>query len=100
MFTALGIYSESFEKPFLEYTSEFYAAEGMKHMQQSDVSEYLKHAEVCILHLLLFVCFVFFNFYFLMNNRSFIEEKKLRTHKRTKSRAHKKGDNLRKRHQI
>lgn len=48
MFTALGIYSESFEKPFLEYTSEFYAAEGMKHMQQSDVSEYLKHAEVCI----------------------------------------------------
>ncbi|KAG7019515.1 Cullin-4 [Cucurbita argyrosperma subsp. argyrosperma] len=45
MFTALGIYSESFEKPFLEYTSEFYAAEGMKHMQQSDVSEYLKHAE-------------------------------------------------------
>ncbi|KAE8676038.1 hypothetical protein F3Y22_tig00111635pilonHSYRG00037 [Hibiscus syriacus] len=27
MFTALGIYSESFEKPFLECTSEFYAAE-------------------------------------------------------------------------
>lgn len=46
MFTALGIYSESFEKPFLERTSEFYAAEGMKYMQQSDVPDYLKHVEV------------------------------------------------------
>jgi len=46
MFTALGIYMESFEKPFLEGTSEFYAAEGMKYMQQSDVPEYLKHVEV------------------------------------------------------
>jgi hypothetical protein len=46
MFTALGIYSESFEKPFLECTSEFYAAEGMKYMQQSDVPDYLKHVEV------------------------------------------------------
>ncbi|XP_062162128.1 cullin-4-like [Alnus glutinosa] len=45
MFTALGIYSESFEKPFLECTSEFYAAEGMKYMQQSDVTDYLKHVE-------------------------------------------------------
>nr|BAB08502.1 cullin [Arabidopsis thaliana] len=45
MFTALGIYMESFEKPFLEGTSEFYAAEGMKYMQQSDVPEYLKHVE-------------------------------------------------------
>lgn len=48
MFTALGIYSESFEKPFLECTSEFYAAEGMKYMQQSDVPDYLKHVEVHI----------------------------------------------------
>lgn len=49
MFTALGIYMESFEKPFLEGTSEFYAAEGMKYMQQSHVPEYLKHVEVpCI----------------------------------------------------
>ena len=47
MFTALGIYSESFEKPFLECTSEFYAAEGVKYMQQSDVTDYLKHVEVC-----------------------------------------------------
>ncbi|MED6147472.1 Cullin-4, partial [Stylosanthes scabra] len=45
MFTALGIYAESFEKPFLECTSEFYAAEGMKYMQQSDVPDYLKHVE-------------------------------------------------------
>lgn len=46
MFTALGIYQESFEKPFLECTEEFYAAEGAKYMQQSDVPEYLKHVEV------------------------------------------------------
>ncbi|XP_042477831.1 cullin-4-like [Macadamia integrifolia] len=45
MFTALGIYSESFEKPFLECTSEFYASEGVKYMQQSDVPDYLKHVE-------------------------------------------------------
>lgn len=46
MFTALGIYSESFEKPFLECTSEFYAAEGVRYMQNSDVPDYLKHVEV------------------------------------------------------
>ncbi|XP_027089059.1 cullin-4 isoform X1 [Coffea arabica] len=46
MFTALGIYSESFEKPFLDRTSEFYAAEGVKYMQQSDVPDYLKHVEI------------------------------------------------------
>ncbi|XWS19848.1 hypothetical protein CRYUN_Cryun31cG0051900 [Craigia yunnanensis] len=59
MFTALGIYSESFEKPFLECTSEFYAAEGMKFMQESDVPDYLKHVEMrlheeherCVLYL-------------------------------------------------
>ncbi|RYR49053.1 hypothetical protein Ahy_A07g035342 [Arachis hypogaea] len=45
MFTALGIYAESFEKPFLECTSEFYAAEDIKYMQQSDVPDYLKHVE-------------------------------------------------------
>ncbi|KAJ6893885.1 hypothetical protein NC652_027837 [Populus alba x Populus x berolinensis] len=45
MFTSLGIYAESFERPFLECTSEFYAAEGMKYMQQSDVPDYLKHVE-------------------------------------------------------
>ncbi|XP_075481912.1 LOW QUALITY PROTEIN: cullin-4-like [Primulina tabacum] len=46
MLTALGIYPESFEKPFLECTSEFYAAEGVKYMQQSDVPDYLKHVEM------------------------------------------------------
>uniref|UniRef100_A0A6N2MLS6 Cullin family profile domain-containing protein n=1 Tax=Salix viminalis TaxID=40686 RepID=A0A6N2MLS6_SALVM len=46
MFTSLGIYAESFEIPFLECTSEFYAAEGMTYMQQSDVPDYLKHVEV------------------------------------------------------
>ncbi|KAK8575953.1 hypothetical protein V6N12_063601 [Hibiscus sabdariffa] len=45
MFTTLGIYSGSFEKPFLERTSEFYAAEGTKYMQQYDVPDYLKHVE-------------------------------------------------------
>ncbi|KAJ6707764.1 CULLIN-4A [Salix viminalis] len=45
MFTSLGIYAESFEMPFLECTSEFYAAEGMTYMQQSDVPDYLKHVE-------------------------------------------------------
>ncbi|KAJ6766320.1 CULLIN-4A [Salix purpurea] len=45
MFTSLGIYAESFEIPFLECTSEFYAAEGMAYMQQSDVPDYLKHVE-------------------------------------------------------
>ena len=46
MFTALGIYQESFGKPFLACTEEFYAAEGVKYMQQSDVPDYLKHVEV------------------------------------------------------
>lgn len=46
MFTALGIYPESFDKPFLEGTSEFYAAEGVKYMQQADVPDYLKHVEM------------------------------------------------------
>ncbi|KAL2524452.1 Cullin-4 [Abeliophyllum distichum] len=46
MFTALGIYPESFEKPFLESTSEFFAAEGVKYIQLSDVPDYLKHVEI------------------------------------------------------
>ncbi|KAL0352848.1 UNVERIFIED_CONTAM: Cullin-4 [Sesamum angustifolium] len=57
MFTALGIYAESFEKPFLEATSEFYAAEGIKYMQQSDVPDYLKHVECESF------CFFFFNIF-------------------------------------
>ncbi|KAG0467042.1 hypothetical protein HPP92_018622 [Vanilla planifolia] len=46
MFTALGTYTESFEKPFLERTSDFYASEGVKYMQQLDVADYLKHVEL------------------------------------------------------
>ncbi|CAA7394007.1 unnamed protein product [Spirodela intermedia] len=46
MFTAIGIYTERFEKPFLECTSEFYASEGVKYMQESDVPDYLKHVEL------------------------------------------------------
>uniref|UniRef100_A0A453M039 Cullin family profile domain-containing protein n=1 Tax=Aegilops tauschii subsp. strangulata TaxID=200361 RepID=A0A453M039_AEGTS len=45
MFTDLGMYSETFEKPFLECTSEFYATEGVKYLQQSDIPDYLRHAE-------------------------------------------------------
>ncbi|KAH0993254.1 hypothetical protein GBA52_004737 [Prunus armeniaca] len=45
MFKALGIYSESLETLYLEWTSEFYAAEGVKYMQHSDVPDYLKHVE-------------------------------------------------------
>lgn len=48
MFSALGIYSENFEKPFLDRTSEFYATEGAKYMQLADVPDYLKHVEVRI----------------------------------------------------
>ncbi|GAB4829360.1 hypothetical protein Ancab_019031 [Ancistrocladus abbreviatus] len=59
MFTALGIYQESFEKPFLVCTEEFYASEGVKYMQQYDVPDYLKHVEMrlheelerCVLYL-------------------------------------------------
>ncbi|KAM7505971.1 hypothetical protein LguiB_004875 [Lonicera macranthoides] len=36
MFTALAIYVESFEKPFLERTSEFYAAEGTRLHEEHD----------------------------------------------------------------
>ncbi|KAG0464826.1 hypothetical protein HPP92_018990 [Vanilla planifolia] len=46
MFTALGTYAETFEKPFLERTSDFYASEGLKYIQQWDVSDYLKHVEM------------------------------------------------------
>ena len=57
MFIALGMYWESFEKPFLECSSEFYGTEGVKYMQQSDVPGYLKHVEVAYsLSLSLCVC--------------------------------------------
>ena len=56
MFIALGMYWESFEKPFLECSSEFYGTEGVKYMQQSDVPEYLKHVEVHSVSLSLSLC--------------------------------------------
>ncbi|XP_024391521.1 cullin-4 [Physcomitrium patens] len=45
MFSALCIYSESFERRFLDCTADFYAAEGIRFMQQTDVPDYLKHVE-------------------------------------------------------
>jgi cullin 4 len=60
MFTALGIYTESFEKLFLESTSEFYTTEGIKYMQQSDIPDYLKHVEVVLVCPLCFWPFPFF----------------------------------------
>ncbi|CAK9867204.1 unnamed protein product [Sphagnum jensenii] len=45
MFSALGIYGESFERQFLDCTADFYAAEGTRFMQQTDVPDYLRHVE-------------------------------------------------------
>lgn len=59
MFSALGIYSESFERQFLDCTADFYAAEGTRFMQQTDVPDYLKHVEVSgESRKLKYVCFV------------------------------------------
>ncbi|GMH01483.1 hypothetical protein Nepgr_003322 [Nepenthes gracilis] len=59
MFTAQGIYQEIFEKPLLACTEEFYAAKGVKYLQESDIPDYLKHVEMqlheehesCVLYL-------------------------------------------------
>eukprot|EP00871_Galdieria_phlegrea_P005046 jgi/Galph1/5542/GphlegSOOS_G4136.1 len=45
MFCALEIYTESFEKPFLTASSDYYEAEGNTLLQQYDVYTYLKHVE-------------------------------------------------------
>ena len=42
----MDLYATSFEPRFLEETSEFYAQEGVRFMQQSDVADYIKHCEV------------------------------------------------------
>ena len=47
MFSSLGIYSSTFEEPFLEKTKQYYQLEGQQYMQQSDVADYLLHCEVC-----------------------------------------------------
>lgn len=45
MFSALGLYGESFEKQFLAETSEFYASESSRLVQEVDVPTYFKHVE-------------------------------------------------------
>ncbi|GJD05562.1 Cullin-4A [Galdieria sulphuraria] len=46
MFTALEIYGESFEKAFLDASSEYYNNEGNVLLQQYDIYTYLKHVEI------------------------------------------------------
>jgi cullin 4 len=46
MQTALGVYSELFEGPFLAETGDYYAAEGTRYMGQADVPHFLRHVEV------------------------------------------------------
>lgn len=46
MFTSLGTYAGSFEKLFLDKTTQYYSQEGQQYMQESDVAEYLLHCEV------------------------------------------------------
>eukprot|EP00963_Diacronema_lutheri_P008970 scaffold785_cov335-Pavlova_lutheri.AAC.2 len=45
MFSALGLYAESFEKQFLVETAEFYATESSRLLQEVDVPSYFKHVE-------------------------------------------------------
>ena len=47
--TSLGFYQTVFQTPFLQQTTEFYAAEGLQLMATSDVPDYLKHAEARLL---------------------------------------------------
>ncbi|BDA50712.1 Cullin-4 [Coccomyxa sp. Obi] len=44
-FTSLGIYETAFQAPFLQQTSEYYAAEGLQYMATTEVAEYLLHCE-------------------------------------------------------
>ncbi len=46
MLTSLGIYEEAFQGGFLEASTAFYAAEGVRMMQSTDTAEYLLHCEV------------------------------------------------------
>eukprot|EP00241_Pyramimonas_parkeae_P003213 CAMPEP_0114239402 /NCGR_PEP_ID=MMETSP0058-20121206/8441_1 /TAXON_ID=36894 /ORGANISM="Pyramimonas parkeae, CCMP726" /LENGTH=764 /DNA_ID=CAMNT_0001351581 /DNA_START=97 /DNA_END=2391 /DNA_ORIENTATION=+ len=45
MLTSLQMYPEVFEKPFLEQSTSFYAAEGVRLLQHTDVPDYLLHCE-------------------------------------------------------
>ena len=46
-FSALGIYAEAFQAPFLQQTAEFYAAEGLQAMATMETGAHLLHCEVC-----------------------------------------------------
>lgn len=46
MLTALGIYEEAFQGVFLERSTQFYSAEGVRYMQETDAADYLLHCEV------------------------------------------------------
>mmetsp|Transcript_22578 Transcript_22578/g.27227 ORF Transcript_22578/g.27227 Transcript_22578/m.27227 type:complete len:742 (+) Transcript_22578:315-2540(+) len=45
MLTSLDLYSEEFEKHFLDETQTFYTQEGENMMLQTDVSQYLQHVD-------------------------------------------------------
>ena len=45
-FSALGIYAEAFQAPFLQQTAEFYAAEGLQAMATMETGAHLLHCEV------------------------------------------------------
>lgn len=42
----IGIYADTFQRPFLEMTTRYYQAEGDRLMLELDVPQYLKHCEV------------------------------------------------------
>lgn len=42
----IGIYTDTFQRPFLEMTTRYYQAEGDRLMQELGVPQYLKHCEV------------------------------------------------------
>ncbi|MEW5312866.1 MAG: hypothetical protein WDW38_004466 [Sanguina aurantia] len=44
----IGVYADTFQRPFLEVTTRYYQAEGDRLMQELDVPQYLKHCEVRI----------------------------------------------------
>lgn len=45
MFSALGIYSDRFEKPFLDATQAFYTKESEQFLAENEIAEYLRHVE-------------------------------------------------------
>eukprot|EP00698_Gefionella_okellyi_P004130 TRINITY_DN13866_c0_g1_i1.p1 TRINITY_DN13866_c0_g1~~TRINITY_DN13866_c0_g1_i1.p1 ORF type:complete len:812 (+),score=199.83 TRINITY_DN13866_c0_g1_i1:196-2436(+) len=45
MLTALGIYADMFQRPFLEATVAFYGDEGRRCMQEMEIPDYLRHVD-------------------------------------------------------